>query len=177
MPRQFNIRISKKDLMERLGIKEPKIPEPLDVESIIQEVLSRIPTEPKETIIKEVVTQITKVKDKKLHIKNIGGVQELQDLIVRHSVEQARGLLYAGLLENKQNYSSGVPPTIHYETPLTGTLGTDSVYTFAHAVGQLVLNNATQDPNLDYSGQGTTTATFLNGFIPTGTSLLNIYIT
>ncbi len=71
--------------------------------------------------------------------------------------------------------SSGAA-SFNYETPLTGTLGVSSVYTFSHSIGQLVLNNQVQDPNLDYSGQGTTTANFLNGFIPTGTSLLNIYI-
>lgn len=67
--------------------------------------------------------------------------------------------------------------TLHYEVPLTGVLGVDAIYTFTHNIGALILNNATQDPNLDYSGQGTTTATFITpGFIPTGTSILNQYI-
>jgi len=69
---------------------------------------------------------------------------------------------------------SGGTGTLHYETPLTGTLGVSTVFTFTHAVGALILNNAVQDPNQDYSGQGTTTATFT--FIPTGTSILNQYI-
>lgn len=62
-----------------------------------------------------------------------------------------------------------------YETPIGGTLGTDTVYTFTHEIGQLVLNGQTQDPNIDYSGQGTNRATFLNGITPQPSSLINIY--
>lgn len=69
----------------------------------------------------------------------------------------------------------GTVGSLHYETQLTGVLGTDTIYTFTHKVGALILNNATQDPNLDYSGQGTNTVTFLT-ITPSGTSLLNEYI-
>lgn len=58
-------------------------------------------------------------KDDRLDIKAIKGVTKLQDKIVAHAVDQSRGILYAGLLEDRQNNPTSGGHTIEDEgTPL-----------------------------------------------------------
>ncbi len=97
-----------------------------DPDDLVEAVLAKIKLpEQKEQILdpNDLVAKISALPPKKrLHIKNLDGVIELQDLIARHAVEAARGLLYAGLVDgSKTTTSSSGTGGYTVETP-SGTV-------------------------------------------------------
>lgn len=170
--------------------EDGKNAEPVDEDRIIKSVVQKIKVKdgkdaiiPKiEDIAKETIKALKNLPEKdKLDISDLRNSVQIQAAIGKIN-RPGSGFKFSGKdykfeeLMHGGGGGSSVTVAFNYETPLTGTLGVDSVYTFTNSIGQLILNNAVQDPNLDYSGKGTTTATFLNGFIPAGTSLLNVYL-
>lgn len=160
-----------------------------DEDKIINEVISKIPIpkdgvdgqSPKiEDIVKTVVKYLKELKgDDKLSLKIFKEGSDIVGKVALHANMMKN--MPQSLIEGDQRWgghgsSSSSTGTFNYQNPLTGVLGTASVYTFTNSIGQLVLNSQIMIPGVDYTGQGTTTATFLNGFIPQPPSLVNIYL-
>ena len=85
-------------------------------------------------------------KDDRLDIKAIKGVGKLKTDISNHATEQARGILYAGLLENNSG-DGGMTLAKSGSTPLTGAVTlTGSGDVTLSQVGQNIDINATFTP-------------------------------
>lgn len=161
----------------------------VDQDKIVREVVSKIPLpkngedakapEVKE-VVKEVIKYFKELKgDKRLSLRMFKEGDDMVGKVALHSNMMRN--MPKSLIEGDQRWgghgdNATTPVAFNYENPLTGTLGTSTVYTFSHAIGQLVLNSQTMIPSVDYNGVGTTTATFLGGFIPQPPSLVNIYL-
>lgn len=102
--------------------------------------------------------------DERLDISAIKGTDHLQDRIVKHSVDQARGILYAGLLENGGNGVIGA-------TGPTGAQGTQGSQGSAGADG---VQGATgsQGPQGSQGSAGVPGATGPSGTVAIGDTIV-----
>ncbi len=133
----------------------------LDLDELVPLVVEKI-TFPEQ---KELILDAGEIRDKlqgltgkdRLDISAIKGVEEFQGRIVEHATTQARGLLYAGLIEN--NTGSGSSASITLTGDVTGT-GTGSVATTLKTVNSDVgvFGSATQAAQVTVNAKGLITA-------------------
>ena len=110
------------------------------------------------------------LKDDRLDISAIKGTEVLQDTIVKHSVDQARGILYAGLLENSGGGGNGVIGATGATGP-TGAQGTQGSQGSAGADG---VQGATgpQGPQGSQGSAGAQGATGPSGTVAIGDTIV-----
>lgn len=121
-----------KDLIEVVKATIPldgKDGETPDINEIAKLVLEQIQLPEQKDVILDDAGQIrdklqTLKKDDRLDISAIKGADKLKDEIVHHATDQARGILYAGLLENQSNGGGGTGSGAQGATGPQGPQGT-----------------------------------------------------
>jgi len=140
-------------ILEAQALK-PENPDPEDVATLVLDKI-KLP-EIKDPILdtpKEIRDKLESLKkNDRLDIKYIKGWENFRDEIVNHAVTQARGLLYAGLLENGTSGTGGAATT--WETPSGIVDGSNTSFTATHTPIYIISDGATYFENAGYTLSG-----------------------